>query len=177
MSDLDQLLHELLTPLSTLLLWEEILRTTDEPVRQAEAIAAIRASAQLQARLIGDMRELDRARRGALELAPTRVAADELVRAAIARRSEPVRATLARDAWLHADAPRLGRALDRLLEPPGELALELAVDGEHVVVALRGAPFAPAIGHAFARAIVELHGGTLSGTGTSAVEIRLPRST
>lgn len=177
MSDLDQLLHELLTPLSTLLLWEEILRTTDEPVRQAEAIAAIRASAQLQARLIGDLRELDRARRGALELARTRVAADELVRAAIARRGEPVRATLAPDAWLRGDAPRLGRALDRLFEAPGELALELALDGDTVVLAIRGALFAPGIGTSYAQAIVELHGGTLSGTCTPALEIRLPRST
>jgi len=175
MSDLDQLLHELLTPLSTLLLWEEILHTTDEPLRQAEALAAIRASAQLQARMIGDMREIDRARRGALELARTRVDAAELVRAAIARRGDPVRATLAPELWLHADAPRLGRALDRLLEAPGELAVELAPAGNALVLAIRGeAPFPPSIGNAYARTIIELHGGTLSGTGSVYVEATIP---
>ncbi len=61
--------HELRTPVTTMLLWEKILRdaVSDAPLR-AQALDAIHDSAVAQARLVGDLLDLARATSGKLHV-------------------------------------------------------------------------------------------------------------
>jgi signal transduction histidine kinase len=56
----EQLVHELRESLTTILLWEQILRTSDDAAIRARAIDAIRESAHAQARLLERMVVLGR---------------------------------------------------------------------------------------------------------------------
>lgn len=50
--DITRVAHELRDPLSTIMLWEQLLRITDDPATRARGLDAIRDSAQAQERVI-----------------------------------------------------------------------------------------------------------------------------
>ena len=177
---LDRLMHDLLAPISTLLLWEDVLRHTDDARRREQALLAIRQCAELQARLIGDFRDLLHARRGELRLESTRFDLGAVVEAAVERARGrgsgriDVGATIARDTHLRGDRERVEQVIDRLFDHVLELARSsgtLTVElGTSPVLAIRSStPVAPqqlqtsrhAVGLALARELVRLHGGTL----------------
>jgi signal transduction histidine kinase len=54
-AELAALAHELRESLTTIMLWEQILRVSDDAAVRARAIDAIRESAQAQARVIDRM--------------------------------------------------------------------------------------------------------------------------
>jgi len=131
---LELVLHDLQTPLSTLLLWEGVLRATaDDPSRRGEALDAIRRCVEQQVKLVTDLRDVTRASQGRLELERTRVEVTQVLGELHGHdghdghdaqhghdASSP--SGLARDRWVLADAELLRRAFARLFEHARELA-------------------------------------------------------
>jgi signal transduction histidine kinase len=57
----DRSLHDLLGALSSLLMWEEVLRScVDDRIRRSEALAAIRDSAREMTRIVHDIVDVTR---------------------------------------------------------------------------------------------------------------------
>jgi len=54
-SSLAHLAHDLREPLATILMWEQILRLTDDPLLRAKALDAIRESAREQTALLDQL--------------------------------------------------------------------------------------------------------------------------
>ncbi len=50
-----KLAHELRDPLSTIMLWEQLMRLSDDPQLRARGLDAIRECAQAQARVIDEL--------------------------------------------------------------------------------------------------------------------------
>ena len=81
---MERALHDLLGALSSLRLWEEILRSCNENrVQRGEALAAIRGSTVEMTRIVYDMLDVARARSGRLQLANEPVAIDRIADGAI----------------------------------------------------------------------------------------------
>ncbi|MEO8844077.1 MAG: ATP-binding protein [Kofleriaceae bacterium] len=77
--------HELRSPITTMLLWERILRDpSSSAALHATAIDAIHQSAETQARLVGDLLDVSRAISGKLHIDATAVDLDGVLDAAIA---------------------------------------------------------------------------------------------
>jgi signal transduction histidine kinase len=53
--DFSKLAHELRDPLSTIMLWEQLMRLSDDPEVHARGLDAIRACAEAQAQVIDAM--------------------------------------------------------------------------------------------------------------------------
>jgi signal transduction histidine kinase/CheY-like chemotaxis protein len=131
--------HELRAPLTTMLLWERVLRdeTADAALR-ARALDAIHQSALLQSRLVADLIDVSRAATGKLcvDLRPLDlelVIADALVAAAPAMQAK--RISLERrggplSVEVNADSGRLAQVLGNLLSN----AAKFTNTGGHVVV-------------------------------------------
>jgi signal transduction histidine kinase/CheY-like chemotaxis protein len=60
--------HELRAPVTTMLLWEKILREQTDPAARSQALDAIRESALAQSRLVGDLLDVSRATSGKLHV-------------------------------------------------------------------------------------------------------------
>jgi signal transduction histidine kinase/CheY-like chemotaxis protein len=77
--------HELRTPITTMLLWEKILRDpSSSAALQATAIDAIHQSAETQARLVDDLLDVSRATSGKLHIDLSTIDVDKILDAAIA---------------------------------------------------------------------------------------------
>lgn len=93
----DQLLmavsHDLRAPLSTILLWERILRDrVDDPAVREQALDAIRESTKAQSDLIGDLVDVFRVISGAVALEPVSIPLDSVLAAAIDEEADAARA-------------------------------------------------------------------------------------
>jgi signal transduction histidine kinase/CheY-like chemotaxis protein len=145
--------HELRAPLTTLLLWEKVLRDesgeTPNSALRAQALDAIRESALAQSRLVGDLLDLSRALSGKLhvDLRPLdvervlRAALEAIAPAARARQIVLDRRGAPGEAPVLADGARLRQVLDALLdnavkftEPKGRVTL--AVERREAMIAI-----------------------------------------
>ncbi len=150
--------HELRAPLTTMLLWEKVLRdeATSEAASEAtsgalraQALDAIRQSALAQSRLVGDLLDLSRALSGKLhvDLRPQdlervlRAALEAIAPAARARQIVLDRRGAPAVALVLADGARLRQVLDALLdnavkftEPKGRVTL--AVERREGMIAI-----------------------------------------
>ena len=131
--------HELRAPLTTMLLWEKVLRdeTSDARLR-ARALDAIHQSALMQSRLVADLLDVSRASAGKLYvdlrridlgdlIAQVLVAVDPVMREkdiSVERRGEPLVGEVL------ADSARLRQVFDNLLSN----AAKFTRTGGHVVV-------------------------------------------
>jgi PAS domain S-box-containing protein len=102
--------HELRAPLTTIMLWEKVLREHVENIDlRSRALDAIRDSAATQSRLVGDLLDISRAISGKLFLDRQRIVVTDVLAAAI----DNIRPTASeRDIQLVADiSSRTGRVL------------------------------------------------------------------
>ncbi|MGE5185734.1 MAG: histidine kinase dimerization/phospho-acceptor domain-containing protein [Acidobacteriota bacterium] len=53
--DISKLAHQLRDPLSTIMLWEQLMRTTDDPEVRARGLDAIRDCARAQSEVIDEL--------------------------------------------------------------------------------------------------------------------------
>ena len=135
--------HELRAPLTTMLLWEKVLRERgdDDPEARAQALDAIHQSAIAQSRLVSDMLDYARGISGKLYLDIRSIGIDKIVADALeavrplaAQKSlELVRLPGPTDDGLHADATRVRQILDNLLSN----AIKYTPPGGRVSVAVR----------------------------------------
>ncbi len=133
--------HELRAPLTTMLLWEKVLRddTADGALR-AQALDAIHQSALAQSRLLGDLLDVSRAISGKLRVALRPVDLERLLRAALEAIAPAARAkqiVLDRRgeriaAEVQADGDRLRQVLDSLLDN----AVKFTESGGRITVAV-----------------------------------------
>jgi CheY-like chemotaxis protein len=116
--------HELRAPLTTLLLWERVLRDeTAAPEMRAQALDAIHHSALAQSRLVGDLLDVSRAISGKLHVDLRRcdieaVLADAVGAARLAADAKSVALSYRADGAsieVDGDAGRLRQVLDNLL--------------------------------------------------------------
>lgn len=192
-SYVDLVLHELSSPLSALQLWTSILRRgTDDPALREKTIDAIERSATQQAQLVRDLRDLALVMRGEVqgdtdEIVLSRVldTAIDSVRADAIERGCEIDARIVPDVRIRGDADKLGRVFTRVLEQllrvrshGGTLRIDLVVEDEAVACTMSRAP-AEAVAkvsftQVFARAMVQLHAGTLD-VRDATWRVRLPR--
>lgn len=102
--------HELRAPVTTIMLWEKVLRDhlDDIPMR-ARALDAIRDSAAAQSRLVGDLLDISRAISGKLRIERRRMPIDSVLSAAV---EAAVPAATAKQIRISLQIrPRLGRVL------------------------------------------------------------------
>jgi signal transduction histidine kinase len=181
---LSMLGHELRNPLGA-------IRNAVQVITRSEAIEErrMRAGGILQrqcaqlARLVEDLLDISRLRRGKLTLQPVRLDLAALVRATIevhAPGPEGPRLTvkpLAEPVWVHVDPVRLTQVLANLLEnafrftsADGEVSIALAIDGEWAQITVRdtgiGIPpeLLPQLFETFAR-VEEVRSRSLGGLG------------
>ena len=144
--------HELRAPLTTMLLWEKVLRGTKESDElRTKALEVIRLSVQAQSRIVGDLLDVSRAASGKLhvDLRPVEIATviDEAITAAapsaVAKQLTLVRegSTLLGD--VQGDAARLRQVLENLLsnaikftEPGGRVTVTASRHGRTVVISI-----------------------------------------
>jgi signal transduction histidine kinase/ActR/RegA family two-component response regulator len=143
--------HELRAPVTTIMLWETVLREhLDDTSLRARALDAIRDSASAQSRLVGDLLDISRAISGKLRLDRRRMMIDGVLRAAVEAALPAATAkqmTIAveirpRLGRVLADASRLRQVFDNLLsnaikftQPSGSIKVTAARDGASVKVA------------------------------------------
>ena len=134
--------HDLRAPMSTILLWERVLRDRiDEVDIRQRALDAIRESATVQTRVISELGDVSSVASGAVALARARVPLESLLSAAIelhhaAARSKQIQIT--RDYHLplgdvHADGARLRNAFEKVIES----ALRITPTGATIKIAAR----------------------------------------
>jgi signal transduction histidine kinase/ActR/RegA family two-component response regulator len=145
--------HELRAPLTTIMLWEGVLRehVEDSAVR-ARALDAIRDSAALQSRLVGDLLDLSRAISGKLSINLKRVFVEDVLAGAVdGIRPAALARQLALDvdiapptARTRADAARLRQVFDNLLSnavkftpPGGSIWVKSRQSGSSIVIEIR----------------------------------------
>ncbi len=145
--------HELRTPLGALIMWSQVLRTSDDdPIRRARALDAIEQSARRQVRLVDDLIDVARSLTGQLSLSLSRVAFTPLVehavaalRPAIAAREIDVRMSLDPAAGdVRGDPARLTKVVSNLLEhalrfsaPRGVVTVTLARASDQLRLTVR----------------------------------------
>ena len=144
--------HELQAPLTTMLLWDGILHddSADADLR-ARALEAIRQSARLQSRMVGDLVDVARAMAGKLhvdlrpvELEPlVQAALDAIAPAALAKQVALDRLRTVSGGELLGDAPRLHQVLVNVLAnavkltaPGGRITVDIARRGRSVAIAV-----------------------------------------
>lgn len=136
--------HELRAPLTTMLLWERVLRDpTVGPERHAQALQAIRESAAAQYRIVEDLVLLSRSASGRLHFEPRRVDLGAIVRSAVASASltgAPRRITVTAEldtplCAVRGDAQRLRQIIDNVLAN----ALKFCSEGGTITVTVRSA--------------------------------------
>jgi signal transduction histidine kinase len=144
--------HELRAPVTTILLWEKILReSAADGVHHVQAIDAIHQSALVQARLVDDLLDVSRAISGKLNVDLHPVDIEGVINGAIAsiapialgkqialeRRGGPI------GGLVLGDADRLRQILGNLLsnavkftEPLGQVSIAVTRDGETIAIAI-----------------------------------------
>jgi signal transduction histidine kinase len=142
--------HELRAPLTTMLLWEKVLRegSADEAAR-SQALEAIRQSAAAQARVVADLLDFARGATGKLYLDIRSVTISKTVTEAVDRARplaaqksiELVRQVEAFDDVIHGDDTRLRQTLENLLSnaikftpPGGRITVSLARRRQEVTI-------------------------------------------
>jgi len=102
--------HELRAPVTTIMLWENVLRDhLDDTSLRLRALDAIRESAAAQARLVGDLLDISRAISGKLRLERRRLAIETVLTAAV---DAALPSATAKSITIEtAIRPRLGRVL------------------------------------------------------------------
>ncbi|HEU4427671.1 MAG TPA: ATP-binding protein, partial [Myxococcota bacterium] len=108
---LSVLSHELRSPLNAILAWTSILREQGGGV-EGRAIDAIESAAKSQARLVDDLLDASRIRKGTLEIVPANIELGAVVRRAV---DQLLPIAVARGVTLQMRAPE--RALEVLLDP------------------------------------------------------------
>ncbi len=144
--------HELRAPVTTIMLWEKVLRDHIEDIKlRNRALDAIRDSASAQSRLVGDLLDISRAISGKLRLERRRIPVENVLAAAVdaalpaanAKQIEITTRYRPRIGRVMADAARLRQVFDNLLSnavkftPPGG-RIHVSVDRErgNVVIAI-----------------------------------------
>lgn len=114
--------HELRAPVTTMLLWERVLREQHDSALRAQALDAIRQSAQAQSRLVGDLLDVSRAISGKLYVDLRTVGIGPLIGEALEAAmpvalAKGVRLTsrMTRPALVEGDVSRLRQVFDNLL--------------------------------------------------------------
>jgi signal transduction histidine kinase len=188
--------HELRTPLSAILGWVRVLRSRAlDGEASARALAAIERNALAEAQVIEDLLDGARIVTGQFQLERAPVDLAVVVRDGVAAagpiaagRGIAVLTTLDMTGGrVVGDADRLTRVVLNLIvhaalsTPPGgrvEVALDRADAYVRVTVHAGAGPhLPPGLALEIARRIVELHGGTIEASGTSATSahvVRLP---
>jgi len=136
------LAHELRQPLAAALAAIEIQKQSPRPERKERARHVIEQQVRYIARLVGDLSEVSRISRGAIELRRERVDVRELVREAVLmieplfdERRHQVVCELGRDpAWVSGDGVRLKQVFSNLLRN----AATYTAPGGRIGVALEG---------------------------------------
>lgn len=134
--------HDLRAPMSTILLWERVLRDRiDEVETRKRALDAIRESANLQSNLIAELVEASSVVSGAIELSCDRVALESVLANAIEPQVAPARAkgvAFVSDyqpplGHVHADAARLRQAFAKVIET----AVRISPHGTTILITAR----------------------------------------
>jgi signal transduction histidine kinase/ActR/RegA family two-component response regulator len=143
--------HELRAPLTTMLLWEKVLREeSTKPELRAQALEAIRQSALSQSRVVGDLLDISRAISGKLyvDLRPVEIervvrgAFEAIVPQALAKQIAIDRGgTLVGEVL--GDTVRLRQVLDNLMtnavkftDPGGRIRVNVSRKGRSIVIAV-----------------------------------------
>jgi signal transduction histidine kinase/ActR/RegA family two-component response regulator len=141
--------HELRAPLTTMLLWEKVLRETADVAMRAQALDAIHESALSQSRLVDDLLDVSRGICGKLHvgLRPLdiervlREALEAIAPAALAKQIALARRGAPIAAEVQGDAARLRQVLDNLLtnavkftEPGGRIAVAVGRQDRSIVI-------------------------------------------
>jgi len=179
---LAMLAHELRQPLAAALAAIEIQKHSPRADRQERARRVIEQQVRYMARLVGDLSEVSRISRGAIELKRERLEVGPLVRETLAmseplfeERSQTVTVIIDREpVCVNGDAIRLKQVLSNLLKnaasytpPGGSVAIRVDAIGDQVRLRIRdtGAGIAP---DALDRIFELFHRGVTLGDGQSA---------
>jgi len=131
--------HELRNPLNTISMWSAMLRRPDALPLLEQGLATIERSAQLQARLLGDLLDASRASAGKLDIVRAPMDFSAVVRDAIASAEELAQSRQIRfDVELSPEAPMLGDSV-RLHQVVWNLlsnAIKFSEPGSRVAVQL-----------------------------------------
>jgi signal transduction histidine kinase/ActR/RegA family two-component response regulator len=130
--------HELRAPLTTMMLWEGVLRseTSDDAIR-ARALDAIHQSALMQSRLVGDLLDVSRANSGKLYVDTRPIDIARVIEQAVAeitpalmKKNLSIEIKLGNSSVVDGDPVRLRQVIDNLLsnalkftEPGGKLGV------------------------------------------------------
>ncbi len=134
--------HDLRAPMSTILLWERVLRDRiDEVETRKRALDAIRDSATMQSNLIAELVEASSVVGGSVELSRDRVALELVLANAIEPQVAPARAkgvAFVSDyqpplGHVHADAVRLRQAFAKVIET----AVRISPRGTTILISAR----------------------------------------
>lgn len=144
--------HELRAPMTTMLLWENVLRDENAgPSVRTQALNAIHESALAQSRLVGDLLDVSRAISGKLFVDLRSVDLAQVCREAIEITSPLASARglaielvcTETEVDVHGDAARLRQVLDNLLsnamkfsEPGSQITVELQLKGRRVLLSV-----------------------------------------
>ncbi len=140
--------HELRAPVTTMLLWEKVLRDQHDPAVRAQALDAIRQSALAQSRLVGDLLDVSRAASGKLHVDLRPLVLSDVISAALSAalpaalgRRISLAQTGPRPRWIVGDMARLRQVLDNLLgnaikftEPGGSVTISTLTLSRDVVI-------------------------------------------
>ncbi|HEY5946923.1 MAG TPA: ATP-binding protein [Kofleriaceae bacterium] len=144
--------HELRAPLTTIVLWESVLRTETDPVLRAKALDVIRQSALGQSRLVADLLDISRGIAGKLHVDLRPIDLGKLVREAIEAIAPTATAKgitfeqRVTDAAcdVNGDAVRLRQVFDNLLsnaikfsDPCGKIVVTVGRRGRSIAVEIR----------------------------------------
>lgn len=140
--------HELRAPVTTMLLWEKILREQNDPGARSQALDAIRQSALAQSRLVGDLLDVSRAASGKLHVDLRPMLLGDVICASL---SAALPAALGRHISLSheglhpgqiaGDMARMRQVLDNLLanaikftEPGGSVTISTRTSAREIVI-------------------------------------------
>ncbi|HZJ67053.1 MAG TPA: response regulator [Kofleriaceae bacterium] len=146
--------HELRAPITTMMLWEGILRDEGaDPALRAKALDTICQSAAAQSRLVGDLLDLARAIAGKLQVDLRPLEVERVVRGALdavaptarAKQIALVRRGAVSSVQVQADAVRLHQVLATVLstaveftDPGGQVTIAVSRRGRSVAIEVEG---------------------------------------
>src|SRR2546430_2153978 len=133
--------HELRTPLTPILMWTRMVNRNSDAAVIERAMGVIERNAQLQVRLVDDLLDLSRAKRGSITLdlqardlgGEVRIAVEALVKTAQEQGLEVLLAPVNQPLPINADADRLQQILTNILSN----AIKFTTGGGRVDVTVR----------------------------------------